>query len=61
MDNGAQAADLRRLGKVRAQDRHRNVGQPEVEENPRVHEEGTCKELAHVLPWNPSEHIRLLS
>lgn len=51
MDNGAHAADLRRLGKARAQDRHRNAGEVEVEKNPRVYEEGACKELAHVLPW----------
>ncbi len=60
MDNGAHAADLRRRGKAHAQDRHRNAGQVEIEKNPRVHEEGACKELAHVLPWNPPEHARLL-
>jgi hypothetical protein len=53
---GAHAADLRRLGKARAQNRHRNAGQVKVEKNSRVHEKGACKELAHVLPWNPSEH-----
>ena len=61
MDNGAHAANLRRLGKACAQDRLRNAGQVEIEENPRVHEEGACKELAHVLPWNPPEHVRHLS
>ncbi len=57
MDNGAHAAGLRRLGKARAQERHRNTGQVEIEKNPRVHEEGACEELAHVLLWNPPEHI----
>ena len=60
MDNGAHAADLRRLNKARAQERHRNAGQVEIEKNPRVHEESAGKELAHVLPWNPPEHVRLL-
>ena len=60
MDNGARAADLRRRGKARAQDRHRNAGQVEIEENPGAHEEGACKELAHVLPRNPPEHARML-
>ena len=61
MDNRAEAADLRRLDKARAQERHRNACQPEIKENPRVHEEGTRKELAHVLPRNLPEHVRLLS
>ena len=39
MDNGAHAADLRRRGKARAQDRHRNAGQVEIEENPGAHEQ----------------------
>jgi hypothetical protein len=47
MHKGSHAADLRRLGQARAQDRHRNAGQVEVERNPCVHEEGACKELAH--------------
>ena len=29
-----------------------------TETRARVHEEGTCKGLAHVLPWNPPEHVR---
>ena len=61
MDNGAHAADLRRRGKARAQERHRNAGQVEIEKSPRAHEEGACEELAHVLPWNPPKHVRLLS
>ena len=61
MDNGAHTADLRGLGKARAQDRHRNADQVEVEKNPRAHEEAACKEFAHLLPWDPPEHVRLLS
>ena len=30
MDDGAHAADLGRLGKVRAQERHRNASQVEI-------------------------------
>jgi hypothetical protein len=43
MDNGAHAADLRRLNEARAQKRHRNAGQAEIEKNPRVDEEAACK------------------
>jgi hypothetical protein len=60
MNNGAHAAELRRLGEARTQERHGNVGQVEIEKNPRTHEEGACKKLAHVLPWNPSEHFEIL-
>jgi hypothetical protein len=43
MDNGADAADLRRLEKTRPQERHEHAGQVQIEENPRVHEEGAFK------------------
>src|SRR5262249_23426353 len=59
VDDGTQAADLRRLGKARAQDRHRHAGQPEIEKDPRVHEEGPGKELTNVLPWNPAKQSSL--
>src|SRR4029450_9493201 len=59
MNNGAHAPALRRLNEARTQDRHGNASQVEIEKNPRVHEEGACKELANVLPWNPPEHVRL--
>ena len=36
-------------GKARAQDRHRNPGRVEIEENPGARREGACEELAHVL------------
>jgi hypothetical protein len=58
MDNGADAADLRRLDKARAQERHGYPRQVEIKKNPRVHEEGACKELADVLPRNPPEDAR---
>jgi hypothetical protein len=60
MDNGSHAADARRLDKTRAEDRHRNPVEVQIEKNSGVHKEGACKELAHVLPWNPSKHVRLL-
>ncbi len=58
MNDRAHAADLRRLNKARAQEWHRNAGQVQVKKNPSVHEEGACKKLAHVLPWNPPEPVR---
>jgi hypothetical protein len=45
MDNGAQATDLRRLDKARAQERHRNAGQVEIERVPALTKkalQGTC-------------------
>src|SRR5215510_3135110 len=59
MDHGADAADLRRLGEARAQERHLRAGQVEIEEHPRVDKEGAGKELAHVWPRNLLEHGRL--
>ena len=56
MDHGPRAADLGRLGQARAEDRNRNPVQVEIEKNPRAHEEGACKKLAHVLPWNSAGH-----
>ena len=61
MDNGSHAGDARRLDKTRAEDRHRNPVEVQIEKNSRVHKEGACKKLANVLPWNPSEHVRLPS
>jgi hypothetical protein len=52
MDNGAHPADLRRLDKAGVEDGHGNPVMVEIEQNPRVHKKGACKELAHVLPWN---------
>ena len=57
MDNGAHAADLRRLNETRAQERQRNAGQVEIEKNPRVYEEGACKKLAYLSPWNSAENF----
>jgi hypothetical protein len=61
IDNGAHAADFRRLDEARPQERHRNTGQVEIEKYPCAYEEGACKELAHVLPRNLLEHVQLLS
>jgi hypothetical protein len=60
MNDRAHAADARRLDKTRAEDRHRNPVEVQIEKNSGVHKEGACKELAHVLPWNSPEHVRLL-
>src|SRR4029453_14309760 len=60
MNNRAHAADARRLDKTRAKDRHRNPVEVQIEKNSGVHKEGARKELAYVLPRNPSNHIRLL-
>jgi hypothetical protein len=60
MNNGAHAADARRLDKTRAKDRDRNSVEVQIEKNSGVHKEGARKELAYVLPRNPSNHIRLL-
>jgi hypothetical protein len=60
MDNGSHAADARRLDKTRAEDRHRNPVEVQIEKNSGVHKEGARKDLAYVLPWNPSKHVRLL-
>jgi D-serine deaminase-like pyridoxal phosphate-dependent protein len=60
MDNGSHAADARRLDKTRAEDRHRNPVEVQIEKDSGVHKEGARKELAHVLPRNPSNHGRLL-
>jgi hypothetical protein len=60
MNNGAHAADTRRLDKTRAKDRDRNPVEVQIEKNAGVHKEGARKELAYVLPRNPSNHIRLL-
>ena len=43
MDYGSQAAELGRLDKARAQQRHRNAREVEIEENTGVHEEGARK------------------
>jgi hypothetical protein len=60
MDNGSHAADARRLDKTRAEDRHRNPVEVQIEKDSGVHKEGARKELAYVLPQNPSKHVRLL-
>ncbi len=60
MDNGADAADLRRFNKACTQEGHRNTGQVKIEKNPSAHKEGARKELTHVLPRNPSEQVGLL-
>jgi hypothetical protein len=48
MDKGRAPPTLRRLGKVRAQARHQNAGQFEVEKNSRAYEEDAGKALAYV-------------
>ena len=58
MDDGSDAADARRLDKTRAEDRHRNPVEVQIEKNSGVHKEGACKKLGNVLPWNPSKHVR---
>ena len=61
MDDGARTADFRRKDKARAQERYRNASEVQIEKNSRVHEEGTRKKLAYILPWNPCERVRFPS
>lgn len=60
MDDGSHAADAGRLDKTRGEDRHRNPVEVQIEKNSGVHKESARKELAYVLPRNPSKHVRLL-
>ena len=57
MDNGARSGNLRSLDDARAKDRYGHAHQEEIKENPSTHEKGARKKLAHILPWNSSEHF----
>src|SRR5262249_21320643 len=48
LGNGAQSADTRRLHEPRAENRHGNVGEIEVELNPCADEECAGQELAKI-------------
>jgi hypothetical protein len=60
VNHGSHAADAWRLDKTRAEDGHRDPIEVQIEKNSGVHKEGARKELAYVLPRNPSNHVRLL-
>src|SRR5262245_53285507 len=54
MDDGAATADLRCLDKTCPQQRHRNIGEIEIEQDTRRHEECACQKFAKV-PVSPGE------
>jgi hypothetical protein len=51
VDGGALTAELRRLHDVCTEDRDRNIGKIEVEQDSGVHEKGACQELSD---WRPA-------
>jgi hypothetical protein len=53
-DDGAATADLRCFDKTCPQQRHRNIGEIEIEQNARGHEERTGQKFANV-PVSPGE------
>jgi len=54
MDDGADAADLRCFDKTCPQQRYRNIGEVEIEQNARRHEERARQKFAKV-PVTPGE------
>ena len=56
MGNGAHSADFRRKDKIGAQQRHRHLGEVEIELNSRADEERACQEFAK-FSVSPGEKV----